>query len=346
MIAITTTPHTPLRHALASACVAASLALGTTASGQHVDILPYDDNGAEPGGKITTGFFDFDAQAYVEDVRLYVRALDFVLSDRFGSTSPGFVSDAQFPLLPDQPLSFDIGAIPRPGTGARHNLLYWDGEGPPDFGAPPQGADLFFRQSSSINATADGGPDDVPGFLIDFTGPEGNLHKHISFAARGDGGQPPDGFYLTSIVLHMPGLESSEPIFLLFNADYVRDESDQIVLIGDRPQVNGDSEAAATDWVLRQLVTVPGDFDLDGDVDAFDLGIWQTGFGVMNGARFTDGDADGDADVDAFDLGLWQTNFGTGATAVGGTPIPEPGAGAVALIVGVGLASRARGRNR
>ncbi len=85
---------------------------------------------------------------------------------------------------------------------------------------------------------------------------------------------------------------------------------------------------------------IPGDFDGDGDVDAFDLGIWQTGFGTASGATAADGDADGDGDVDAFDLGLWQTNFGTGVTAV----VPEPGAG-VWLGVAFALAgARRRGR--
>ncbi len=73
--------------------------------------------------------------------------------------------------------------------------------------------------------------------------------------------------------------------------------------------------------IVNVLGTAPGDFDLDGDVDAFDLGTWQTGFGATGDASYGQGDADGDGDVDAFDLGIWQTNFGTGAAAA----VPEPG---------------------
>jgi len=80
------------------------------------------------------------------------------------------------------------------------------------------------------------------------------------------------------------------------------------------------------------------DWDRDGDVDAFDLGIWQTGFGTTEGGNVLNGDADGDGDVDAFDLGLWQTNFGTvtrpGENGV--AAIPEPASlaaiGAIALL--------------
>ncbi len=70
----------------------------------------------------------------------------------------------------------------------------------------------------------------------------------------------------------------------------------------------------------------PGDFDGDNDADAFDLGIWQTGFGITSDAERVHGDADGDGDVDAFDLGIWQQAFQ-------GTPIPEPSALAALLLV-------------
>ncbi len=96
---------------------------------------------------------------------------------------------------------------------------------------------------------------------------------------------------------------------------------------------------------------IPGDFDGDGDVDAFDLGIWQTGFGtrrdvgdgVVDAADYTIwrsfGDADADLDVDAFDLGLWQTHFGAGRA----TPraIPEP---ASLALIGLGTLLIARRR--
>ncbi len=84
--------------------------------------------------------------------------------------------------------------------------------------------------------------------------------------------------------------------------------------------------------LVREILgTQFGDFDVDGDVDAFDLGIWQTGFGTTEDASVLDGDADGDGDVDAFDLGIWQTGFGFGQE---GAAVPEP---ATIALLGAGV---------
>ncbi len=81
--------------------------------------------------------------------------------------------------------------------------------------------------------------------------------------------------------------------------------------------------------------TLAADFDEDGDVDAFDLGIWQTAFGNSDG-----GDADDDGDTDAFDLGIWQTQFGMTSS---GVAVPEPTSGVLLLSLAAMLAVRARG---
>ncbi len=95
--------------------------------------------------------------------------------------------------------------------------------------------------------------------------------------------------------------------------------------------------------VVEELGPIPGDADRDGDVDAFDLGIWQTQFSFPAGNLSADFDHDGD--VDGFDLGIWQVNFGVAAP--GATPVLMPPARAVpspglAAILTLGLASLAR----
>jgi len=86
-------------------------------------------------------------------------------------------------------------------------------------------------------------------------------------------------------------------------------------------------------------VVLPGDFDGDGDADAFDLGLWQIGFGTSSGAQIPDGDADFDGDVDAFDLAVWQLNFsGNGNSAA----VPEPASAVLLLTTTAALACRRR----
>lgn len=54
------------------------------------------------------------------------------------------------------------------------------------------------------------------------------------------------------------------------------------------------------------------DFDVDGDVDATDLNLWQTGYGLAMGAIRGDGDADKDGVVDGRDFLTWQRQYGLG----------------------------------
>ncbi len=89
---------------------------------------------------------------------------------------------------------------------------------------------------------------------------------------------------------------------------------------------------AAADEV-RSSSLVAGDFDLDGDVDGVDFGIWQANYPTASGAsRFT-GDADYDGDVDGVDFGIWQANYPTnvgGGTTVAMTTTPAPASEPVA----------------
>ncbi len=88
-----------------------------------------------------------------------------------------------------------------------------------------------------------------------------------------------------------------------------------------------------------ESLLIPGDFNGDGVVDGFDLGVWQTGFGITSGATLADGDANGDGVVDAFDLAIWQLNF-KGEVDV--FSIPEPGAAAAFTLLVPAIARRRR----
>ena len=77
-------------------------------------------------------------------------------------------------------------------------------------------------------------------------------------------------------------------------------------------------------------VTVPGDFNGDGNVDGADFVIWQSNFPNNTGLATLDmGDANGDGNVDGADFVIWQSNFPTISGSV--TPVPEPGSLLLAL---------------
>ena len=84
-------------------------------------------------------------------------------------------------------------------------------------------------------------------------------------------------------------------------------------------------------WWTDDMLTIAGDFDNDGDVDAADLAQWEGDYGI-NG----DSDADGDGDSDGRDFLAWQRNFGTGVPLVAGSQaVSEPTAWLLLALGGV-----------
>jgi len=91
--------------------------------------------------------------------------------------------------------------------------------------------------------------------------------------------------------------------------------ADGVVDAGGRP-LDGDGDGnAGGDLTFSFVVTVPGDFNLDGWVDEGDRAALAHGFGLAGGAAPADGDADGDGDVDATDYLAWKAGTGTKVVA-------------------------------
>jgi hypothetical protein len=86
---------------------------------------------------------------------------------------------------------------------------------------------------------------------------------------------------------------------------------------------------------------LPGDFDSNRVVDAYDLARWRDEFGSTGVA-----DADGDGDSDGNDFLVWQRQLGATAARPAEEAIPEPGAGLLLLIGGTIVARRARQAQR
>lgn len=94
-------------------------------------------------------------------------------------------------------------------------------------------------------------------------------------------------------------------------------------LISEHPdQTGADADHFGHDALLTVTIVSTADFDLDFDVDEFDLATWAASYG-MNAAA----DTDRDGDTDGADFLAWQRQF-TGAFGelTGATVVPEPSA--------------------
>jgi hypothetical protein len=86
---------------------------------------------------------------------------------------------------------------------------------------------------------------------------------------------------------------------------------------------------------------IPGDFNGDWIVDATDLDVWKSAFGLT-----ASGDADGDGDADGADFLTWQRSLGNLAERNSITTVPEPTTGPLLAIGLVVLSLNKRGRRR
>jgi hypothetical protein len=90
------------------------------------------------------------------------------------------------------------------------------------------------------------------------------------------------------------------------------------------------------DTFLNELSTVPGDFDLNGQVVAGDLNTLGGNWRQDGLTSYGQGDADGDGDADAADLNALGRNWQFGANAAVMASVPEPSG---SLMVFIGLFS-------
>lgn len=150
----------------------------------------------------------------------------------------------------------------------------------------------------------------------------------IKFIDLGNGLFAPESGDLFEIVLAGSGLAG---------------KFDQVIMPELDPDLAWELQYHANNLVLEFFTLPPGDFNMDGHVDAVDFAAWHDGFGTTAGATRADGDADGDADVDGNDFLLWQQNLNMGTSSIGcQTAVPEPntvGLGLILILIS-GLALR------
>jgi hypothetical protein len=90
--------------------------------------------------------------------------------------------------------------------------------------------------------------------------------------------------------------------------------------------------------LIDQEVITSADFDVDSDVDADDLAIWQTAYGTNS----NDGDADFDGDTDGRDFLLWQRQFTGAGGPLSAVTVPEPASLVMLMMACACLGSRRR----
>jgi hypothetical protein len=90
---------------------------------------------------------------------------------------------------------------------------------------------------------------------------------------------------------------------------------------------------------LLATLTVAGDYNNDGLVNAADYTVWRDSLGQTGTGLAADGD--GDNDVDSDDYGIWKSNFGQGGAGAGGAAtaaVPEPSTLLIGLMLLIGAA--------
>jgi hypothetical protein len=110
--------------------------------------------------------------------------------------------------------------------------------------------------------------------------------------------------------------------------------SDGIGLVGAPLSNTGGTDAGAA-YLFN--VTIPGDYNENGTVDAADYALWRDMLGQIGTGLAADGNSDGT--VNSADYDLWRANFGLGTPAAAvelhSATVPEP-AGAFLIFVAVG----------
>jgi GH35 family endo-1,4-beta-xylanase len=99
-----------------------------------------------------------------------------------------------------------------------------------------------------------------------------------------------------------------------------------------------------TQYSLAPGPELPGDYNVDGIVDAADFTVWRDSLG--RSVDFFEGaDGDGDGSITIADYDLWKANFGqTTPMGVGSAAaVPEPTSAVFALLCSIALAALGRG---
>ena len=251
-------------------------------------------------GKLVTGFIDESSLVHTIDQRAFPVLLPSTLADDFpGFLSQGSPAGGNDPLPNEGSLYWDF--LPMRSDGIASNLLYWDGVGgsPNDveFGLVPTPAvslSLYMEDLSDFS-TATGTDEVVEGKHVGTVNTANSttpLHAHL-WSFLGSPTTVPEGVYLFSIRLTMEGYENTDALYVVAATPTISEST---------------LDTLAMPWVEDHLDTLvlPGDFNVDGDVDGPDFLAWQR-------------------EQNLGSLDDWQANYSTTtALASAASTVPEP----------------------
>jgi Dockerin type I domain len=275
---------------------------------QDFDVLVQRMNGT-----LVTGMANLDSDQWELGLRVFHRGFDtdYAIDDpgfnSLAASSPSMPAGAQ--ALPGGTnLSWDFLPMTINNTLSQ-NLFYWNGQdtdGVPgltpndvEFGPlPGPNYTLSLFDKTNAKFSVNGANAVVTGGVIATTNSDGSLHQHRFFFLEdgdGEGGTVPvDGIYLLALRLKMPGLTNSLPVFMIFGTP------------GSSISAEDD---AAFPWVQQQL-TLPGDYNQNGVVDAADYTIWRKTLNSLASPAGSGADGNGDGTIGAGDYTFWRQRFG------------------------------------
>ncbi len=204
---------------------------------------------------------------------------------------------------------------------AEHRVLwYWNPETEAVEESPAE-FHLFGTGARTLTLKPDAQQSPPPFLLANQVAGQTGYHNHsLIFYGLDDDAVAPAGVYGFIARFTSNAYASSDPFLIIFN--YFTDNE----------------ELSANALAIYEAATLPGDFDLDDDVDGRDFLLWQR---LAGSTSRTVADASLNGIVDTADLLIWQNNYGTvfGETMpIGVLQVPEP-TSLVGLIVLAALAN-------
>lgn len=238
-------------------------------------------------------------------------------------TNPGFASenDVGFGIQPSDFVVYNV----------LDDLLFWNGS---DFVPPNAGTQVRIENNGSSDTLVHGTSQSMPG---SFTPPansigqadqSGDFHAHVDFFLEPNNAPAPPplpelGAYGLELSLstNAAGIADSDPFFIVFNFGLDGEQLEEAV------------------GAFAGLITasLPGDYNVDGVVDARDYAVWRSSYGAMGSDLSADGNGNGA--VDAADYTVWRDNYGAASASAAHVAgrVPEPGAAWLAAVVLLGL---------